>query len=100
MNANDLATDWNSAAERIIKHIYSKFPSYSGLFFVEGVGSNAKTSIPNQWAHFWGENVEGIHLNPIDTGDNEWNKRLVYSPHVYGPDVYMQNYFNVSFTCF
>lgn len=31
--------------------------------------------------------------NPIDLGSPEWNKRVVYSPHVYGPDAFEQDYF-------
>jgi endoglucanase len=31
--------------------------------------------------------------NPIDLGTPEWNKRVVYSPHVYGPDAFEQDYF-------
>ncbi len=39
-------------------------------------------------AHRWGENVEGVFKFPINTGATDLNKRIVYSPRIYGPDVY------------
>jgi len=36
----------------------------------------------------------GVKVDPIDLGNDQWNKRVVYSPHVYGPDLYMQGYFD------
>ena len=30
---------------------------------------------------------ESIKAHPIDFGKGEWNERLVYSPHQYGPSV-------------
>ena len=30
---------------------------------------------------------------PIDLGSDELNKKIVYSPHVYGPDAFVQPYF-------
>ncbi|KAH7673261.1 cellulase (glycosyl hydrolase family 5) subfamily protein, partial [Aphelenchoides avenae] len=83
------ATDWNTAAERMIRALA---PSFKGLFFVEGVDANAVGSSTD--AHFWGENLEGVRTKPIDTGDAALNKRVVYANHVYGPDVYNQPYFN------
>ena len=76
-------TDWNKAAERIINHIASSFSSFRGLFFVEGVGENARTSAPSNVGHFWGGNLEGVRDYPVDVGG--LNNRVVYSPHVYGP---------------
>lgn len=44
------ATDWNTAAERMIRALA---PSFKGLFFVEGVDANAVGSSTD--AHFWGK---------------------------------------------
>ncbi len=93
---NDTSTDWNQAAERIIQHIAGYYPSFTGLFFVEGVAENADSPTSNSYSHWWGGNLEGIHWYPISTGDSGWDERVVYSPHTYGPDVYDQSYFQYS----
>merc|ERR1712146_169468 len=39
---------------------------------------------------WWGENLYGVRSSPVVL----WNQtKLVYSPHTYGPSVYMQEYF-------
>jgi len=43
------------------------------LVFVEGLGYSIE--------------FERIKAHPIDFGKKEWNARLVYSPHQYGPSV-------------
>ncbi len=56
------------------------------LVFVEGVGDASAFGKNNP---FWGENLFEAHTKrpkvPLS--------RLVYSPHVYGPDVFKQTYF-------
>merc|ERR1711871_1524216 len=42
-------------------------------------------------ACFWGEDLKGVEANPITLAVPH---KLVYSPHVYGPDVAFQDYFN------
>lgn len=37
--------------------------------------------------------AEGVHHDPIDLKNEEWNKRIVYAPHVYGPSIASQDYF-------
>lgn len=37
---------------------------------------------------FFSGNLFGADKHPIDTGIQELNDRIVYSPHIYGPDVY------------
>ena len=39
---------------------------------------------------WWGENLVGSTIEPVVLKDQS---KLVYSPHVYGPSVYLQNYF-------
>lgn len=71
-------TDWNQAAERMIKALGPKF---TNLFFVEGVQQNVETNSPSQHAFFWGQNLQGVKSHPIQTGNDWWNKQVVYSPH-------------------
>ena len=40
---------------------------------------------------WWGENLVGTRVAPVYLSDQT---KLVYSPHVYGPSVYEQSYFN------
>jgi len=84
--ANDPATDWNSAAERAVNALLPENDSI--LFFVEGIQENATCS--SDTSHFWGGNLEPQRCTPLNIPQN----RLVLSPHVYGPDVYQQDYFN------
>ena len=39
---------------------------------------------------WWGENLVGVRTAPVVLSNQS---KLVYSPHVYGPSVYMQHYF-------
>jgi len=50
-----------------------KHPEFTGLVFVEGLGYSIE--------------FESIKAHPINFGKREWNDRLVYSPHQYGPSV-------------
>lgn len=36
---------------------------------------------------------EGVHTDPIDLKNANWNNRIVYAPHVYGPSIASQDYF-------
>jgi endoglucanase len=56
------------------------------LVFVEGVGGKGYLGTTGV---FYGENLTGIAIWPIDLPAS----RLVYSPHVYGPGVFAQDYF-------
>jgi endoglucanase len=76
------ATDWNKAAERIGNAILDVNPKM--LIVVEGV--QVVDGI-NSW---WGGNMMGIRKNPIRI---KATNKLVYSPHVYGPSVAKQPYF-------
>jgi endoglucanase len=89
-------TDWNSASERFVNHFARTHPEFRGFFFVEGTDNNADGQNPNSPGHFWGENLEGVRLHPINTGNDALNSHVVYSPHIYGPDVFNMPYFQVS----
>jgi len=53
--------------------LLTKHPEFKGLVFVEGLGYSIE--------------FEKIKTHPIDFGKPEFNERLVYSPHQYGPSV-------------
>jgi endoglucanase len=83
----DPRTDWAKAAERIAAAIHNINPKL--LIFVEGI-ENPEAP---QYGSFWGGNLSDVNKYQIKL--NVQNK-LVYSPHVYGPTVFMQQYFNDS----
>ena len=85
-------SDWNVAASRIGNHVLGKCPRW--LIFVEGVGHTpgAAGQQPNA-GYWWGGNLVGVHTAPVKLKDQS---RLVYSPHTYGPSVYLQDYFKVN----
>lgn len=80
------ATDWNSAAERASRVVLAADPK--ALVFVEGIQDRSSCSGP--YAAGWGGNLAPIQCTPLNIPQN----KLVLSPHVYGPDVYMYDYFN------
>jgi endoglucanase len=84
------ATDWNKAAERIGNHVLGLCPRW--LIMVEGVGftPGAPGADDPGAGYWWGENIVGAKVAPVRLRDQS---KLVYSPHVYGPSVYMQHYF-------
>jgi endoglucanase len=80
-------TDFNQAAQRAAKVIYDINPNV--LTFVEGMGNNDSCDAPlEKW---WGGNFSPMSCVPFDyTG--LISSKIVFSPHVYGPDVYNQEY--------
>lgn len=82
------ATDWNTAAETAARAVLNKAPDL--LVLVEGIQENPHCSGPTN--HWWGGNLEPLACHPLAIPAN----RLVLSPHVYGPDVYNQAYFNTA----
>lgn len=81
------STDWKLAAEKAGKAVLAEDPDI--LIFVEGIQNNPACS-DNSIAHWWGGNLEPQACFPIDLPAD----KLVLSPHVYGPDVFPQDYFN------
>lgn len=82
----NLATDWNLAAERAAAEVLATNPDL--LIFVEGVGNNPVCS--SNTNHWWGGNLEPQACAPLAIPE----EKLVFSPHVYGPDVFAQPYFS------
>jgi aryl-phospho-beta-D-glucosidase BglC (GH1 family) len=84
--------EWATLAEKAYVAINSV--NKDVLIFVEGIGSGLKDgtkvdhgdplSNPN-----WGENIVGFKNRPLNIPKD----RLVFSPHVYGPSVFVQKQF-------
>jgi endoglucanase len=82
------STDWNKAAERASAAVLATNPNL--LVFVEGVQESKACS--GTIGHWWGGNLEPLKCTPLNIPAD----KLVLSPHVYGPDVSMQTYFNAA----
>jgi len=80
------ATDWNAAAERAAAAVLAVNPDI--LVFVEGIQENPVCS--SSVSHWWGGNLEPENCAPLSIAAD----KLVFSPHVYGPDVFFQSYFS------
>ncbi|WP_299599144.1 cellulase family glycosylhydrolase [uncultured Microbulbifer sp.] len=100
----DSSTDesnWKYACETASKRILAINPEV--LVLCEGIESYPKDGVTwnsdsskdfhNYW---WGGNLRGVVDHPIDLGANQ--DQLVYSPHIYGPSVYLQPWFEPDFT--
>eukprot|EP00727_Mastigamoeba_balamuthi_P014627 m51a1_g9790 putative cellulase (472) ;mRNA; r:1749423-1751101 len=77
------ATDWDSAIVRIGEHIFKQPGGSRFLVFGEGIGHTDKCGP----ACFWGENFAVAKSNPVKFSTPAYQKKFVYSPHVYGPNV-------------
>ena len=78
----DPRTDWRLAAENAGNAILEENPYV--LIFVEGIGN-----YEGQW-YWFGGNLKGAGKYPIRL---KIPNRVVYSPHDYGPGVYLQGWF-------
>lgn len=83
------ATDWNTAAEKAGRAALAANPNI--LMFVQGVENNPTCS-DNSLGHWWGGNLEPQRCTPLKLPAD----KTVFTPHVYGPDVFNQGYFNTS----
>jgi endoglucanase len=82
-------SDWGHAAERLGNHVLSRCSRW--LVMVEGVGYDPGSSDQDKTEGiFWGENLAGALQQPVRLSDQS---KLVFSPHTYGPSVYVQDYF-------
>lgn len=75
----NIKTDWAMASERIGNAMLRINPKL--LIFVEGISKTKKGE--TSW---WGGVVDKIQERPVRLAVKN---KLVYSPHVYGPDVFM-----------
>ncbi|NQZ51007.1 MAG: cellulase family glycosylhydrolase, partial [Moritella sp.] len=85
--------NWNRVAEHLGKAILAKNPNV--LIIVEGVEKLHENpdAVNSYW---WGGNLQGLADKTIDFGSPAFNEKLVYSPHEYGPEVYVQPWFKDS----
>lgn len=86
--------DWAAAAERIGSAVSRACPRW--LLFVEGVShttasGEAGAKGQSAYGHNWASNLEGLHKRPL--GGLPEPSKLVLSPHIYGPSVAPQPYF-------
>ncbi len=92
--------NWKYAAEQCAEVIHSENPNV--LIMVEGIQSTPKagsdyTSIdPEDYdSTWWGGNCRAAKDFPVNLGINQ--NKLVYSPHEYGPSVFVQDWFYPGF---
>ncbi|OLG42846.1 endoglucanase, partial [Xanthomonas oryzae pv. oryzae] len=81
-------TDWNKAAERGAAAVLAVAPKW--IIAVEGITDNPVCS--TNGGIFWGGSLQPLACTPLNIPAN----RLLLAPHAYGPDVYVQSYFNDS----
>ena len=100
-NSSTDGDNWKHVAETAAKRILAIHPNI--LIMVEGTESTPKegdsfTSRDEDDYHnnWWGGNLRGVKDHPVDLG--EYQNKLVYSPHDYGPLVYEQPWFKKDFT--
>ena len=77
-------TDWRMAAEKVGNAILAVNPNW--LIIVEGIEQY------NGDAYWWGGNLEGAAKYPVRLSRPN---KLVYSAHDYGPEIFLQKWFQV-----
>ena len=98
-NDSEADNNWKYVAETAAKKVLAKNPNV--LIMVEGTEIFPKDTAKNGDYHssasadyffnWWGGNLRGVKEYPVDLG--EYQDKLVYSPHDYGPGVYEQPWF-------
>ncbi|MBN2531455.1 MAG: cellulase family glycosylhydrolase [Spirochaetales bacterium] len=98
-NSND-PNNFRKAAEEIARAVLAGNPNL--LVVVEGIecypvpgaqyGSTDKYDYICNW---WGGNLRGVADYPVSIGSGQ--NKVIYSPHDYGPDIYVQPWFEGSF---
>lgn len=93
--------NWKYVAETVAKKILAINPNI--LIMVEGIESYPKDKVTwtskvetDYYNNWWGGNLRPVADYPINLGANQ--DQLVYSPHDYGPSVFMQSWFYEGFT--
>jgi endoglucanase len=64
--------EWAEVIKNLMNHVKQRFPSFKGLFFIEGLEQNS----------CWGGSFEKMNKNHLGKDHN-----IVFSPHVYGISV-------------
>ncbi len=99
-NDSEKPNNWKYVAEKAAARILAKNPNV--LILVEGIEIYPKDTAANGDFHssddkdydfnWWGGNLRGVADYPVDLG--QYQNKLVYSPHDYGPTVYKQPWFS------
>ena len=102
-NDSDNPNNWKAVSEKAAYAVLSENPN--ALVLVEGIqiypkdiNSNRNYSSMNKDDYFntwWGGNLRGVRDFPVDLG--QYQNKLVYSPHDYGPAVSAQPWFEKDF---
>ncbi|WAM33191.1 endo-1,4-beta-xylanase [Caldicellulosiruptor morganii] len=99
-NSTDI-NNWKYAAETCAKRILAKNPNM--LIVIEGIEAYPKDDVTwtsksssDYYSTWWGGNLRGVKKYPINLG--QYQNKVVYSPHDYGPLVYQQPWFYPGFT--
>lgn len=104
-NDSEDSNNWRYVAQTAGNIILDNNPH--ALIVIEGIQiypldpqSNNFTSTDDEdyYNSWWGGNLRAVADYPIDFGSPERNAQIVYSPHDYGPTVYMQPWFEGGFT--
>lgn len=82
-------TDFNRYVERTIVTLHQEHPNWKGLYVVEGVGDHADADYHAPYKIWWGSDVSGVVKHPIDVGHPDVSRRIVFSPRIYGTDVFV-----------
>lgn len=96
--------NWKYIAEQAAFAVLSANPN--ALVLVEGIeiypvdikanGDFSSTNDEDYYFNWWGGNLRGVADYPVNLG--EFQNKLVYSPHDYGPTVYAQPWFEGNYT--
>ncbi len=96
--------NWKYVAEKAAKVVLSNNPNV--LIMVEGIeiypmdlenNSDFHSVNPKEYyGTWWGGNLRGVKDFPVDLG--QYQNKLVYSPHDYGPGVFEQEWFKGDYT--
>ncbi|MBP5179850.1 MAG: glycoside hydrolase family 5 protein [Clostridiales bacterium] len=104
-NDSEDENNWRYVAQTAGNIILDNNPH--ALIMIEGIqiypidpATNNFTSTNDEdyYNSWWGGNLRAVADYPIDFGSPERNAQIVYSPHDYGPTVYMQPWFEGGFT--
>lgn len=101
-NNSTSQNNWKYVAETAARKVLAKNPNV--LILVEGTeiypmnskGDYSSTDSKDYYFNWWGGNLRGVADFPVDLG--QYQDKLVYSPHDYGPTVYKQPWFDKKYT--
>lgn len=105
-NDSEDPNNWKAVAEKAGNTVLDINPNV--LIMIEGIeiypkdiaanGDFSSTDSGDYYFNWWGGNLRGVKDYPIDFGSDAKNAQIVYSPHDYGPAVFMQPWFEGGFT--